>query len=162
MKVNLDIKNKKGSLEADVEKLVEKGMDNHEKDWKDKFKTKHEAKKELMEIKHKNKMEQENQKLKKKGFFERRAEEKARLKELEIEQKRIEYEQKLAEKRKKTKISITLMVTGVILLIIGVFAGSASNDSDSPWYIFAIIGLFVSSGGILLLEGLFEPKKKKK
>ena len=29
MKLNFDIKNKKAELEADVEKLVEKGMDQH-------------------------------------------------------------------------------------------------------------------------------------
>ena len=45
MKLNIDIKNKKGSIDADVEKLVEKGMDLNEKDWKDKFNTRHAAKK---------------------------------------------------------------------------------------------------------------------
>lgn len=32
MKFNFDIKNKKAGFEADVEKLVEKGMEQHEKD----------------------------------------------------------------------------------------------------------------------------------
>ena len=35
MKFNFDMKNKKVGLEADVEKIVEKGMDQKEKDWKD-------------------------------------------------------------------------------------------------------------------------------
>ena len=43
MKFNFDMKNKKVGLEADVEKIVEKGMDQKEKDWKDKFNTKHNA-----------------------------------------------------------------------------------------------------------------------
>ena len=47
MKVNL----KKVGIEAeaDVEKLIEKGMDNWEKDWQEK----HNAKKEILELKHK-------------------------------------------------------------------------------------------------------------
>ena len=49
MKLNFDIKNKKANLEADVERLVEKGMDQNEKDWKDKFVTKHNAKKEILD-----------------------------------------------------------------------------------------------------------------
>ena len=61
MKLNIDIKNKKGSLDADVEKLVEKGMDLNDKNWKDKFETKHSAKKEIMELQHKQKMEIEEQ-----------------------------------------------------------------------------------------------------
>jgi len=35
MELNFDIKNKKASFEADVEKIVEKNMDNHEKNWKE-------------------------------------------------------------------------------------------------------------------------------
>ncbi len=56
MKVNL----KKIGLEveANAEKLVEKGIDAHEKDWKEKLEFKHKNKKELIELKHKNKMEE--------------------------------------------------------------------------------------------------------
>ena len=69
MKLNIDIKNKKGSIDADVEKLVEKGMDLNEKDWKDKFNTRHAAKKEMLELQHKQKIEIEEQnKSKKIGF----------------------------------------------------------------------------------------------
>ena len=57
MKLKFDIKNKKADLEANVENLVEKGMDQHDKNWKDKFNTKHNAKKEILEIKHKQKLE---------------------------------------------------------------------------------------------------------
>ena len=47
MKFNFDMKNKKVVLEADVEKIVEKGMDQKENDWKDKFNTKNNSKKEI-------------------------------------------------------------------------------------------------------------------
>ena len=42
--------------EADVEKIIEKGMDNHENNWQEK----HKAKKEILELKHKHKMEELN------------------------------------------------------------------------------------------------------
>lgn len=58
------LKIKKGGLEADVEKLVEKGMDQHDKNWKDKFNTKHRAKKEILEMKHKQKIEIEEERRK--------------------------------------------------------------------------------------------------
>lgn len=57
MKLNVDVKKKKVDVEANVEKLVEKGMDNHEKDWKEKFSVKHNAKKELLKLKHEQKVE---------------------------------------------------------------------------------------------------------
>ena len=56
MKVNL--KKIGVEVEANAEKLVEKGIDAHEKDWKEKLESKHNNKKELIELKHKNKMEE--------------------------------------------------------------------------------------------------------
>lgn len=56
--MKLNLKKLGVETEADVEGLIEKGMDNHEKDWKEKFDTKHEAKKEILEMKHKHKMEE--------------------------------------------------------------------------------------------------------
>ena len=57
MKVNIDLKNKKGSLDVNAEGIIEKGMDQHEKNWNDKFNKKHNAKKEIMELKHKQKID---------------------------------------------------------------------------------------------------------
>ena len=37
MKFNFDAKNKKTEIEADVERIVEKGMNQYDKDWKEKF-----------------------------------------------------------------------------------------------------------------------------
>ena len=67
MKLNLDIKNKKGELEADVETLVEKGMEQHERTQKDKFNSKHSAKKKILGLKHRQKIEIEDQNVKKKN-----------------------------------------------------------------------------------------------
>ena len=66
MKFNFDIKNKKAGFEADVEKIVEKGMDQHEKSWFSKFNLKREKKKEMLELKHKQRIEIEEAKIKKK------------------------------------------------------------------------------------------------
>ena len=60
MKLIFDMDKKKIDVEGNVEKLVEKGIDNSEKGWKEKFAARHNAKKELMEIKHSQKIELEN------------------------------------------------------------------------------------------------------
>ncbi len=158
MKIDLDIKKKKGSFEADVEKIVEKGMDNREKDWKEKFSTKHEAKKELIQLKHKNKIEEEEQKLKKKNWFEKRAEEKAKLKELELEQQRKEQEELKKIKRMKMITGTILLILGMIMILVGFFSGSASGNSDSPWYVVSLLGIIVAG----LSAVVFVDKSKKK
>ena len=57
MKFSLNLEKKNASVDLDVERLVEKGMEQNDKNWKDKFDAKHKAKKEILEIKHKQKME---------------------------------------------------------------------------------------------------------
>lgn len=83
MKFNFDIKNKKAGLEADVEKIVEKGMEYHERNWFEKFNAKKITKKEMQELKHKQKIEIEEVKQKKLNWYQRRQEEKRKNKELE-------------------------------------------------------------------------------
>lgn len=83
MKFNFDIKNKKAGFEADVEKIVEKGMEQHEKNWFSKFDLKRKTKKEMKELKHKQKVEIEEVKQKKLNWYQRRQEEKRKNKELE-------------------------------------------------------------------------------
>ena len=130
MKFKIDMKNKNANLEADVERLVEKGMEYHEKDWKDKFDTRHNAKKEMLEMKHKQRLEIEEMNDKKKNWFQRIQEEKRKTKELELqmeleekrrqaeENKRLEEEkEKLIKKKKRT--TILLSVIGSICIIIG-------------------------------------------
>lgn len=146
MKLNIDIKNKKGSLDSDVEKLVEKGMDLHDKNWKEKFETKHYAKKEIMELQHKQKMEEQEQSKNKKNFIERIIEENRKTKQLELEDRRIREEAERIEKQKKFKvkllISIVLGITSILLFTIGSILGSKSGDPNSGWHAMACIGLF--------------------
>ena len=66
MKFNFDAKNKKTEIEADVERIVQKGRNQYDKDWKEKFNIKHNAKKEMLEIKHKQNLENKEHDLKKK------------------------------------------------------------------------------------------------
>lgn len=85
MKFNFDIANKKAEVEVEAERLVEKGMEQHEKNWKNKFSTKHKAKKEIKELEHKQKVEFENIKQKKINWYQRMQEEKRKNKELEFQ-----------------------------------------------------------------------------
>lgn len=57
MKVNL--KNFGIEAESDLEGIAKHVMDNHEHDWEKKFNSKHKAKKEMLELRHKIKMEQQ-------------------------------------------------------------------------------------------------------
>ena len=62
MKFGFNLEKKNATLEVDAEKLIEKGMEQHERNWKDKFTFKHSAKKEIVDLKHKNKLEVEDKK----------------------------------------------------------------------------------------------------
>ena len=109
----MKIFNEKINVEADVEKLIEKGMDNHEKNWKEKFITKHNAKKELSNQKHLQKIEIEELKQKRKSFFEKKAEEKQRKQKLKL--------QALREKKKEERKELifgSLMMIGIIIVIL--------------------------------------------
>lgn len=162
MKLKFDIKNKITSVEADVEKLVAKQMDNNEKDWKEKFTTRHEAKKELIALKHKNKLEQEEQKQKKPNIIEKYIEEKSKIKELELEQKRIEQEKLEQEKRTRTILGIVLLVIGIASMVLGTFAGYSSGDGDSPWYLVMMIGLCITGCSILIIIDAHNDNNKDK
>ena len=114
MKFNFDIKNKKAGFEADVEKIVEKGMDQHEKNWFSKFNLKREKKKEMLELKHKQRIEIENEKQKRKNWFEKREEAKTKRKYLEQELNKKQE----AEDFKRVIKYIILMFFIIIFIII--------------------------------------------
>lgn len=169
MKLKFDFKNKKADIEANVEKIVEKGMEYHEKDWKDKFNTKHNAKKEMLEMKHKQKLEIEDANDKKKNWFQKISEEKRKTKELEIqlelEAMRIQEEEKrrLEEKeetllKKKTRITSVLAIIGSLFLIIGYSIGVNGGEG------FLVVGFFalISIAFIWRKGKEVKPNKKQK
>lgn len=135
MKLIFDINKKRIDVEGNVEKLVEKGIDNNEKGWKEKFATRHNAKKEIMEIKHSQKIELENSNNIKKNWVQKIQEESRKTKELELaEQRRLKEleleEMKLLENKKliiTIAVSIVLCLTSVVFFIAGSSSDSASN-----------------------------------
>lgn len=143
MKLKFDLKNKKGGFESDIERLVEKGMEQHDKNWKDKFNAKHNAKKEMLEMKHKQKMEVEERNQSKKNWFQKIEEERRKTKQLEIEEQRRQEEENRKNRKTKAIISIILGLIGSILMIVGSVLGSESGNPDSGWYMVTIVGLFV-------------------
>ena len=165
MKLSIDMKNKKGSLDSDVEKLVEKGMDLHEKDWKDKFSTKHIAKKELLELQHKQKIEIEEQNKTKKNWIQKIIEENRKTKKLELEDRRIREEAERIEAKKIIKIKIIFTIILGILAIafftIGSLLGYASGDPNSGWHALSVLGIIIGLAiSFIWLPGN-ESKKKK-
>ncbi len=111
MKFNFNFQKKEASMEMDAERLIEKGMDNYENDWKEKFEIKHNAKKELNNQKHIQKVELENIKQNRKNILEKLSEQKTKRKEMEI-QERIRKEK---EERKKI-ILCTIFLIGMIII----------------------------------------------
>ena len=151
----------KFNFEADVEKIVEKGMDQKEKDWKDKFNTKHNANKEILEIKHQQKMEREGKNQEKKNWFQKMQEEKRRTKELELEYKRKEEEEQMKILKTRIIISIVLGLLGIMMITIGFLLGSASGNPN--WYAVACVGFFPLMIGFFCLgDNLEKPDKNKK
>lgn len=143
MKLNFDIKNKKADLEADVEKLVEKGMDLQDKNWKDKFDTKYNARKEILELKHKQKMESEEIKRKKRNWFERMQDEKRKQKELELQEQKIKEAEIKVRIRNKAILSTILGMIAIVIFSIGSILGSMSGNPDSGFYAMSVGGIFV-------------------
>lgn len=120
MKLKFDFKNKKGEAEADVEKLIEKGMEQHEKNWFSKFNLKHKSKKEMEELKHKQRIEIEEIKQKKETWFEKRENAKIKKKQIEQELKM----QKDKEDFKHFIIEMIFMISiPLIIFIIGKICG---------------------------------------
>lgn len=113
MKFNFDIKNKKAGFEADVEKIVEKGMDQHKKNWFSKFNLKCEKKKEMLELRHKQRIEIENEKQKRKNWFEKREE--AKIKKKYLEQ---ELNKKQEDENFKQIIRYMILMFFIIIFII--------------------------------------------
>lgn len=160
----MKLKIKKGEVEAEIgaEKLIEKGMDQHDKNWKDKFSTKHNAKKEMLEIKHKQKLEIGEQNQKRKSIFERIEEEKRKTRQLELEEQRRQEEEK--KKRIKIKIifSILLGIIGGTMSVVGSILGSASGDPNSGWHMMSVMGMFPLMGIACIWIASAETDKKKK
>jgi len=126
--------------EGDVENLVKKAMDNHEKDWKEKFETKHNAKKEVMELKHKYKQE----KTQKIGY----------LKDLLSYEKEIE-KQKIKNKEKHSQKSI-LIIDIILFFIFGIFCIQGLKDNHTIAGIISLIQILLVTTSIFTSMEVFK------
>ncbi len=133
MKIDLDIKNKKGKIDVDAEKLIDKKMDLHDKNWKDKFS----AKKEMTILKHKQDLEVREAKLKKKSFVREIADSLNSGKQMKLEEERKKEEQK----RKNKILGASIMLVGGVVAVLGNFFGEA----------LFLIGLLAGIAGFILI-----------
>lgn len=84
-----------------------------------------------------------------------------KLKQLEMKEK--EEEHKKVILKLKIKSSIALAVVGIMMMVIGEIFGSASDDSDSGWYMITMIGLFPLMGsGYIWLFSMKDNSKEDK
>lgn len=150
MKLSVDIKNKKGELEADVATLVEKGMEQHERTWKDKFNSKYSAKKEILEIKHKQKIEIEEKKQIRKNWIQKIQENKLKVKQLELEERRRLEKNKEKILIAKIILSIILGTIGIVMMIVGSFKGEESGNPNSAWYALSVFGFLPLISGVFI------------
>lgn len=81
-----------------------------------------------------------------------------RLKELEMEATKRENEK--ASKRLKVKISLALVVAGVVMAIFGNFLGEASGNPDSSFYAMSVIGIMLLMIAFSCLIDAFGSDKK--
>jgi len=64
----------------------------------------------------------------------------ARIREIDLEARRLELEEKNRPQRVKTMV--VLAVIGAVMMLLGWFAGQASGDPDSGWYLVSMLGMF--------------------
>lgn len=81
----------------------------------------------------------------------------ARIREAEIAQalelKKLEIEE--TRRTFRLKLALVVAAIGVLMLVGGNFLGHASGDSNSPWYMVAMVGFFpLMGGGGLLISGM--------
>ena len=148
MKVNIDLKNKKGSLDVNAEGIIEKGMDQHEKNWNDKFNKKHNAKKEIMELKHKQKIDNKEQDLKKKSIVREIFDGFNSKKQIEFEQQRKleEENRKIVEQSKENKKITRIKIVSIFLFFIyGLFCITGFKDSHVISAIISLIQIILVS-----------------
>lgn len=138
----MKFKNKNVNIEADIEKLVEKGMEQHDKNWKDKMQIRHNNKKEIQELKHNQKIEL-YEKTRKKSKYE-----------LEIEEQKRKEELNNANKLKKEKQ--TIKVIGICLIFIfGLFCITGFRDGYIIAGIISLIQICLLIVSILMCEDIF-------
>lgn len=123
--MRLSIKKLGIEADGDLEGVAKKVLDNREKDWKEKFNLKHNAKKEIMELKHKYKLEGKQKEIKKVDL----------LSEIEKSKGKEQNTIKKQENQSRNRIKIASVI---LFFIYGVFCIQGFKSSHT---ISAIISL---------------------
>lgn len=144
MKVNYDFKKKQVGVEANVEKIIEKGIDNREKNWEERIA----AKKEILQLKHQQKMELKNNKANKKTKYELKLE----------EQKRQEKLHRQHEIKKQKNIIRNISI--VLIFLFAMFCSVGFKDGYILAPIISIIQIILLIISILMCEDLFHIFRK--
>lgn len=148
MKFNYNFKTKSAQVEADVEKLIEKGLDNHEKDWQEKFNTKHIAKKEMLQLKHQQKLELKEINSKHQNKYQIELEEKIRKENIK----------KTDEQQKSKKIIRNISI--ILTFVFGLFLIVSFQNKNVIASIIGIIQISLLIFSILMCEDIFHVFKK--
>lgn len=135
--------------EGDVEGVAKKMLDNHEKDWKEKFDSKHNAKKEIMELKRRYKLEDEKRKISEKMDLE-----------VEYERKKEELEREKEKNNLEKKAKSRIKIASIILFFIyGMFCIVGFQDEhiisaiiSLIQVIFVLISMFTSMELVKMAE----------
>lgn len=132
------------SFEVDAERIAEKAMDLHEKDWKDKFVTKHKAKKDMLDIMHKQRVEMENVTKTKKNYIQKIIGENRLNKELELKYEKELEEAKIQERYKEKKLKIVLtIILGVMTMLFVIIGAFLGNNADPSLYLISFFGFII-------------------
>ena len=138
----MKFKNKNINIEADIEKLVEKGIEQYDKNWKEKMEKKHNNKKEIQELRHNQKIEL-YEKTRKKSKYE-----------LEIEEQRRKEELKNTNKPRKEK-QIMKVIGICLIFIFGLFCITGFRDGHIIAGIISLIQICLLVVSILMCEDIF-------
>ncbi len=132
MKFEKDEKTGKIKGELDIEQVMMKKIELHEKNWKDKFTTKHNAKKEMLTLK---------RHLKNDDMMKEMLEEEKREKEKQREEIAKKEEERKKMQKMQVLLSILLAVSGTALIAVGYAFGSSVGEGRSPWDVLLLVGL---------------------
>ena len=162
-------------VDADVESLIDKGLDQHErlenkridiisenlkenrKTWKERFNTKHNAKKEMLEIKNKHELDKKELELKKKSPIKEFFDGINNNKMLKLEEQRKEEEERLRrEEEEKLRLQKEKKALGTILLIGGLIAtvfgyGFGSGSGNLGLEAIGGLGFIIAISGLIVL-----------
>jgi len=142
MKFSIGSKNINAGVEIS-DKIAEKIIEEHEKNWKEKFDTKHKAKIEMKELRHKQKLELEDRKPDKKSKYQMKIEEQIRKEQIE------------KEKEQKKNQQLIRNIGIVLLFVFGLFCLVGFQDGYTIAATISLLQICLVVISILMCEDVF-------